>query len=142
MISIDKSAALGLIVKVWPEVHTAHHMPASSVLLLIPFFDVLSCVLQVYDLAFYHQVVDVLCDLHCVVFHVDLHIAEFHIGINLDVGRESPIFGDACSSYLFVIDLLVLLLFAYIFGWGRHSEVAIFNLNITIQHELFILIFL
>lgn len=71
MVPIDQDTTLRLIIKIGPKIDTTHYMPASIELLLKPFFDVLCGIFEICYLTLCHLVVDVLCDLQRVIFHLD-----------------------------------------------------------------------
>lgn len=95
-------------------------MPASPKLLLKPFLYVLCCILQICNFSLHHLEINVLCYLEGILFHVHTHITELDIsGDHLHGGRR-PIFRDACSTLLFIIQHFRIRLLIF----GSHSEVS------------------
>lgn len=82
------------------EVNAADNVPGSSKLLFEALLDMLSCVLEVLELASDQQRRHILSDEQCVLLHISFHVAVFNIQGEWDV-RADPVFRDACSCCFF-----------------------------------------
>lgn len=99
------------------KVNATNNVPSAPEFFLEALLDVLSCILEVLELASDEQSRHILGDQQCVLLHIGLHVAVFDVEGQWDVGAD-PIFGDACSCCLLLAVLRLFDLFLRFF-WHK-----------------------